>query len=349
VSPIRFAGLALVGVLAAGCATSTSTPAPMQRSEASSRPVDAKALFDGVWYWRAAPLGDEPQAVHVMEVDLRRPGVSLMITPGAPEGGREYVAMTPSVFVARFGLQAAINGGYFLPFKGGTQGQDDYIPQAGDPAFVSGMAMHAGKVVSPVETDPADKDNYDIRITTAFCVLKDRIRIENGQVCPAGVREALSAGPRLLAAGEEVEIVPSFSPAPTPPPPPPAPSPPPPVDPNASAPTAPTAPAAPARPRGAPRTAVGIDATGTRLWMVVVDGRQPGYSTGASNAQLKALFKSLGAYDAMSFDGGGSSTMVAAGLAGAPRLLSRPIHTGVPGRERPSANHLGVRANPVPR
>jgi hypothetical protein len=83
------------------------------------------------------------------------------------------------------------------------------------------------------------------------------------------------------------------------------------------------------------------------LWLVVVDGRQPGYSEGVSHDELVALFQQLGAADAMSLDGGGSATMVARGRFG-PQLLNRPIHTGVPGRERPVANHLAVFAETAP-
>jgi exopolysaccharide biosynthesis protein len=251
-----------------------------------------------------------------------------MATPGAPEAGREFVAMTPSVFLARHGLQAAINGGYFLPFKGGSAAGYDYYPYAGDPVFVSGASMHDGRLTSPVETDPADLENYDVRITTIFCVLRNRVIILGGQTCPRGAREAIAAGPRLLEGGMRASL-PTRS-----------------TEPAAQSVPAGATPAQVARPRGGgPRTAVGVDKSGKRLFLVVVDGRQEGYSMGATSEQLQMLFESFGAHDAMSFDGGGSSTMVAAGHAGAPRLLSRPIHTGVPGRERPSANHLGVRAN----
>jgi hypothetical protein len=61
-----------------------------------------------------------------------------------------------------------------------------------------------------------------------------------------------------------------------------------------------------------PRTAVGIRADG-RLLLVVVDGRQPGYSVGMTLVELANLMKYLGAVTAMNLDGGGSSTMVVKG------------------------------------
>jgi len=52
--------------------------------------------------------------------------------------------------------------------------------------------------------------------------------------------------------------------------------------------------------------------------------------------------KELGAFYAMSLDGGGSSTMVIEGEDGAPVILNSPIDSYIPLRERPVANHLGI-------
>lgn len=73
--------------------------------------------------------------------------------------------------------------------------------------------------------------------------------------------------------------------------------------------------------------------------MVVADGRQPGYSAGMTLDALTAVFEQLGAHAAINLDGGGSSTL-AARVDGDVRALNRPIHTGIPGRERPVANQL---------
>ena len=59
-----------------------------------------------------------------------------------------------------------------------------------------------------------------------------------------------------------------------------------------------------------PRTAVGIDQTGKRLMLVTVDGRTK-RSVGMTMQELRDLMFELGAYDAMNFDGGGSTQMVA--------------------------------------
>ncbi len=94
-----------------------------------------------------------------------------------------------------------------------------------------------------------------------------------------------------------------------------------------------------------PRTAVGLNKAGKFLLFVVVDGRQPGYSEGATYTELASLMISLGAYTAVNMDGGGSSAMVIQGIDKKPRVLNRPIDSNTPGKERAVANHLGVFLN----
>jgi phosphodiester glycosidase/flagellar hook capping protein FlgD len=77
------------------------------------------------------------------------------------------------------------------------------------------------------------------------------------------------------------------------------------------------------RPRS-PRSAVGQLRNG-RIILVAVDGRQPGYSTGLTNAELARTMVRLGAVRAMGFDGGGSTTLAFDGA-----VLNRPSD----GRER---------------
>jgi exopolysaccharide biosynthesis protein len=52
---------------------------------------------------------------------------------------------------------------------------------------------------------------------------------------------------------------------------------------------------------------------------VVVDGRQPGWSSGMTLVAFARLFRRLGAARALNFDGGASSTMVVRG-----RVVNRP-------------------------
>jgi len=83
-----------------------------------------------------------------------------------------------------------------------------------------------------------------------------------------------------------------------------------------------------------PRTAVGVDEGRGYLWLVVVDGRQPGYSDGMTLPELSSLMRNLGATDAVNLDGGGSTVMVLGGVR-----VSRPSDEE---GERPVVNALAI-------
>jgi hypothetical protein len=96
----------------------------------------------------------------------------------------------------------------------------------------------------------------------------------------------------------------------------------------------------------APRTAIGLDEQGKRLILIVADGRQPFYSQGATLFEMAELMIYYGASNAMNMDGGGSSTLVMRNSLGIVQVVNSPIQTGIPGRERPVGNHLGIFAQP---
>jgi hypothetical protein len=83
-----------------------------------------------------------------------------------------------------------------------------------------------------------------------------------------------------------------------------------------------------------PRTAIGWSADGRRLFLVVVDGRQPPYSDGMSLPELTWLFQRIGAADVVNLDGGGSTAIVIGG-----ELVNRPSDRE---GERPVGNALAL-------
>jgi exopolysaccharide biosynthesis protein len=89
-----------------------------------------------------------------------------------------------------------------------------------------------------------------------------------------------------------------------------------------------------------PRTAVGTNQNGRFMYLIVVDGRET--SVGATFDELADMLVARGVYAAMSFDGGGSSTMVIQGADGQPHVVNTPIDNNVPGQERAVGNHLGI-------
>ena len=96
-----------------------------------------------------------------------------------------------------------------------------------------------------------------------------------------------------------------------------------------------------------PRTAAGVSEDGRLLYLLVIDGRQPGYSIGATTAEAAEWLKYFGAHSGLNLDGGGSTALVISDGKGGFRLLNQPIHNGFPGLERAVGNHLGVFAEPL--
>jgi len=95
------------------------------------------------------------------------------------------------------------------------------------------------------------------------------------------------------------------------------------------------------------RTAVAVDKTGKKLWLIAVDDKQWLYSEGVTLRELAEIAIALGADAALNLDGGGSTTLVTATPNGF-QILNSPVHTKTPMRERPVANHLGFYALPRP-
>ncbi|SEB58689.1 Predicted protein [Nocardioides exalbidus] len=86
-----------------------------------------------------------------------------------------------------------------------------------------------------------------------------------------------------------------------------------------------------------PRTAVGIDADGRKLLILVVDGRST-VSRGYTMVELANVMTALGAENAINLDGGGSSAMFTRDGAGNMGIVNVPSDGG----ERLVANSFGV-------
>ncbi len=96
-----------------------------------------------------------------------------------------------------------------------------------------------------------------------------------------------------------------------------------------------------------PRAALGVDAGHTEMVLVVIDGKQPRYSEGATLDELADILERLGVHNAIRLDEGGSATLLAQDEAGEAQVLNRPVAARLPGYERPVANHLGIFAHPI--
>lgn len=96
-----------------------------------------------------------------------------------------------------------------------------------------------------------------------------------------------------------------------------------------------------------PRTAVGLTAA-NHLLLLTVDGRNPGHSDGHSFTELADLLLSYRAVDAVTLDGGGSTTMVLARPGASVVNVPSGDSLFPVGTERPVAVNLAVFARPVP-
>lgn len=85
------------------------------------------------------------------------------------------------------------------------------------------------------------------------------------------------------------------------------------------------------------RTIMGVDPTGEKLYLMVVDGKRPDYSQGLTYYECAKILNLLGASDAMACDQGGSSCMYVEPMGG---IINRPADSD--GLERPIYSHFGI-------
>ncbi len=86
-----------------------------------------------------------------------------------------------------------------------------------------------------------------------------------------------------------------------------------------------------------PHTAMAINQAGTRLYLLVVDGRQSGYSRGLGRRDVAGVLKAFGAHHGMLCDEGGSSCIYLKRFGG---IANIPCDDE--GRERPTYTHFGL-------
>ena len=91
-----------------------------------------------------------------------------------------------------------------------------------------------------------------------------------------------------------------------------------------------------------PRTIVGTAAQGRRIFLITIDGRQPGYSVGTTNRESARIALELGASQALNLDGGGSTAMVVARYRGDSATFEVVNKPSDPQGERPVGNALVI-------
>jgi exopolysaccharide biosynthesis protein len=176
-----------------------------------------------------------------------------------------------------------------------------------EPKTTIGLLVSSGHVVSPVTKDPTQSE-------AVLAIMRgNKAVIDQGpNIKVPSVLTAVAGSAIIVQNGKDISA----------------------SSPNEGDPTNPN-----------PRTLVGLSNQGRYLYLVVIDGRVPGYSTGTTNAQSAALMLALGCDSALNLDGGGSSEMVRADKLGEPYILNTPSG----GAERFDAAALGVYAPDLPK
>lgn len=252
----------------------------------------------------------------VARVDLLDPRVSFVTTaparlrPDDPPGTEAHLVPTDA-WAEGEGVDLAVNGGFFARLDATPDRAAGWVQ--GQPVDIVGLTRSESRTVSPLrragEPEPALLVDERNEGRSCPCTVRPALATERDL---DGIEDAVAGmGPRNGQPGTLL------------------------VENGAS--RGGTAQVAPAVRH--PRTAAGVTRDGRTLLLVVVDGRQPGWSIGATLPELARLLIEAGAWAAVNLDGGGSTTMWRREPGGAGRVLNRPSD----GRVRPVANHLGIR------
>ena len=257
------------------------------------------------------------QVANCVRVDLQDPDVQLFTTPPAtnhvPESSETY-SISVSNLIKHYGLQVATVANFSQP----SLGYDSSIE--GSASKVFGLQICTGRVVSVPDFGPDSNNRYASLLfttnNTPFLVLSNSPPGTN----TAGIYTAVSGYYAVLT--NDVII-------------------------GSSALTA-------VYPDNTfhqlqPRTVFGLSAERRYFYIMIIDGRQPGYSQGANDNDMGFWLLQFGASDGIAMDGGGSAAMYMENCTGGnPLPLGRSSFIGAYNRERILGSHLGVRALPLP-
>jgi hypothetical protein len=246
---------------------------------------------------------DPREEVHTVVIDLsdKKPVIHVSAAGPDPDGpGKWQTTLMPaSEIAAREDFDIAVNGDFFS------------IPHGKDAEGAAARSVF-GYGVSALVVGPAMTDGHAwARAETPRPVLvigaKGKLQMISSAIAPTGAKQVIAGSDFLVQKGRPL------------------------FDPETKY--------KPGEFRNInPRTAVGINKKGTKLYLLVVDGRSD-QSKGMTYGQLAREMVKLGCYSAINLDGGGSSTLVIRNPAtGKLEVLNHPSD----GHERPVANVLGV-------
>lgn len=250
--------------------------------------------------------------MHCLRVDLTDPGIILHASPRRTNwvsNGTETSGYTCTNFLKINNLQVAINANQFA-VPGSSQLPPYDLPE-GTNFNVNGTLFSGGLLVSP-------QDSADDAATLAFT--SNNVATYYPTNWPAassnGIHTAVSGPYNILDHG--VNIGSNYIG-------------------NA------------ANIHGLePRTLYGLSQNKRYLFLMVIDGRQNGYSVGCYDWEAAEWLKLVGAWEGANLDGGGSTCMAVMDSAGKPFTLNRETASLSIGRQRTVGAQFGIYAQPLP-
>ena len=255
--------------------------------------------FVGVRVIHSKAMKPRQVDIWVAEIDLKAPGVSVLVTPSNGELAGDTTPLTVRAFATKVGAQLGINGSFFSVAAKAKDGTAQYN--------VTGLSASNGDAYSPFARGYTDAINIskdgvaaivhgtgdDQRLAAVKAVAKKKnakpappkvdnhkpgtiplktseINVGLGHEPNVPLYNALSGRSIIVANGKNV---------------------------------------ASAEPSIHPRTAIGIKADG-KLLLFTVDGREAKRSLGLKVSEVADFLIRFGARDAINLDGGGSTTFV---------------------------------------
>ena len=265
----------------------------------------------------AGNFPSEWQVVHCVRVDLTDPDIQLFTTPRASSyvaESRETLTQTVPAILQQYKLQVASDANFYNANPGGSD-----PTSAGVNCEVYGLEISSGIVVSAESSADyaGDPRAASLLFTTNRQPMWDFRNLPFG-TNTTGVYTAITGYYPIVSNGVNVGAA-SIN----------------------------------AYPdsfihQSQPRTAFGVSQNGRYLYLMTIDGRQPGYSDGALDSETAYWMLQCGAWNAINMDGGGSTALYMADSTGSPVALNHSSYLAGYGRERYIGSHFGVYAKPVP-
>ncbi len=276
-------------------------------------------LFDGIDHavgTNTSSGGGMPDlmVINALRADLTDTNLQFYASPRIASGyspdDHETGGYTTSSFLSMHGLQAAINANYFHDPGTSDTESPDYEAPAGTPFDVIGLEISQGQVVSV-----QDSDDYT---ATFMFTTNNQVTFfpTNWPANPTtGIYTAVTGPYAVLVSNVNVgsnyignsDQIHQVN----------------------------------------PRTLIGLSQDRRYLYLLVIDGRQSGYSIGASDWEAAKWLQLLGATDGADMDGGGSTCMVIQSSTGTPVELNHDSATASDGVQRTVGSHFGIYAKPV--